>query len=74
MKEVGLIKSIRYKLGSLLNNGKQHPGKSMPAEICGSDAGLIHGNVFELLIKHRASLHFWTYFKLSSPSYCWITP
>jgi hypothetical protein len=24
--------------------------------------------------KHRASLHFWTYFMPSSPSYCRITP
>ena len=36
--------------------------------------GFINNNVFESAIKNRASLHFRTYFKPSSPSNCWMTP
>lgn len=34
---------------------------------------LINCNVFESAIKRRTSLHCRTYFKPSSPSYCWMT-
>jgi len=33
----------------------------------------INNNIFELTTKRRASLHCRTYFKPSSPSYCWMT-
>jgi hypothetical protein len=34
----------------------------------------INNNVFEPAMNHRPGIHFRTYLKPSSASYCWITP